>query len=194
MVEREFLDPAQARADGTIHQARRLKELPVIWHGLTGAETSPMTEQESHYLVSLTFMEKSFDKGSGQEIPGNAPPEVHEEFMSHFPYAVLYKRLEVFGNVDKFSIPTLALCGLISKSPGDAVMWAYTLNYIYVASGVEQVDLLEFVKWFPWGLPTEDARRKAWDAQKGYTLATQGHKVSGIDNWVDNFANWPRKA
>lgn len=171
--------------DGSMDRALRVQELPVAWHGLTGVATQRMTQDETNYMIKLIGVEaKAAEKGL----------EMHEEMLGFPLYAILHNRLEAVGASDKISVPLMAFCSIISKNPVDTVMWAYTLNYMLVASKAEKLTFEQFCNWFPWGLPIETVKHDAWCAQKGYRMKEKGiiEANSRVDNWVDNFSNWPR--
>ena len=175
----------KALEDGSMDRALRVQELPIAWHGLTGVATQRMTQDETNYMIKLMGVEAE-EKG----------PEMHEEMLGFQLYAILYNRLEAVGVSDKISVPLMAFCSIISKNPGDSVMWAYTINYMLVASKAEKLTFEQFCNWFPWGLPIETAKHDAWVAQKGFTMKEKGiiEDNSRVDNWVDNFSNWPKNA
>lgn len=147
------------------------------WPGLAGMEVRPMTEEESKVYISMYL------------APDEKGEELHPELVQKiFCYAVLYKRLEVFGIADKVKKQLMFFLAILCDSPGKAVMWAYTLAYMY-AKGGRVLDMTEFAYTFPMGVPTEESYRMAWEAQKSH--ATGGEAPMG--NWIDDFKNWPRR-
>jgi hypothetical protein len=70
---------------------------------------------------------------------------------------------------------------MISDRAGHAVMWAYTLNEIFVKTG-QPVTMLSIVDHFPMGFPTEEEYRACWASQK--------EEGKPLGNAVDDFSTW----
>jgi hypothetical protein len=130
------------------------------------------------------------------EVANNGDLEGMDEDIREsklFSYMVLTKRLEVFKA--KFS-PKLEIglapqifCAMISDRPGKVVMWAHTLNEMFVKLG-RKVTLADWADAFPMGVPTDDEYARVWELQK---LSSPARGMT--DNCIDNFANWsvPKK-
>jgi len=78
-------------------------------------------------------------------------------------------------------------------TPGDAVMWGYTISMISWLMDKELVtmtDLVQGSSLFAWGLPDmkSDEVEKSWDAQK--ILDPDLLEVATLDNWLDNHCFW----
>lgn len=155
----------------------KTSKLEVRWHGLIGNWKTPMTKDQTMAMMNLFFFEK------------NPKPEAEAtltaSLASVFPYQVIMKRFECLGIADKFSVSSLAFIICLCDTVGDAVMWAYTLNYIRVADNLSKVTINDVVARFPWGFPTKEERKVIWDAQKGFAMGLK------CDNWVDQM-DWPK--
>jgi len=108
--------------------------------GLFLCNVRPMTQDESKLFLTITMME---NKG------GDALKDVDKTLREKevFPYMVMVSRLEAFKQA--FS-PTLDIgigpqvfCALVSDRPGKVVMWAHTLNEIFVRLG-RQINLSDW--------------------------------------------------
>ena len=157
------------------------------WNGLLDCKVEPMNEEMSKLFLQLSFTEMSVQSGK-------AKPDVvtgMDEHLKDSPgYQILKTRLEAFKK--NFS-PTLDIgilpqvfCALMCDRPGTVVMWAYTLNEIFVKSG-QPVTMAALANAFPWGFPTEDEMHKAWEAQK---VERPKDVPFAPDNGVDYFENW----
>jgi hypothetical protein len=114
-----------------------------------------------------------------------------EEGMSTFlGYQIMKKRLEVFKakyspKMDVSPLVQIFCSGVLSKSPAEVVMWAFTLNEIWAREG-QPVTMAALADNFPMGFPTADEKHRLWDAQK-----VVGEREPGTsDNQVDDFRNW----
>jgi hypothetical protein len=149
------------------------------WLGMASktAKTAPLTPDSSKMLITM--------------LMGDSTPErlekLHLDMMTVFPYAVMYKRLESFRpvackNIDK---RVLVLVSALCTSPGQAVLWAYTLAALAAS---KLYTLEDWCETFPVGTPTEEAISKLWDHQKGFK-----HGIEA-DNLLDNPDYWPEVA
>lgn len=164
------------------------QKLDVPWHGLLELETVPMTKEQSDTFIRCVM-------GDHPEEEADFRAKMHSKLMDNFGYAVLYKRLEVVAGIaNKVSTFVTLFLTTLCKSPGDAVMWAYTLDYIYVLENGQNIDMNVLTSYFPMGFPTEDARHKAWDEQKWSVIDPEYDKERrtsmATDNWLDA-GHWP---
>jgi len=153
------------------------KKLP----GLFDCKVRPMTEEESKLFITVSLLEM---KG------GDTLQKLEKTFLEKqdFLYTVMTTRLEAFKKIS----PTLDIgigpkifCTLISDRPGMVVMWAHTLNELFVKQG-KQVTLSDWTMKFPYGIPTEKEYERMWDLQK--VIPEPG--VFKTDNMVDDFKSW----
>lgn len=124
---------------------------------LLEAETVPMTEEQSKYMLMLMGLEMN----SKDDI-------VLKDLVDNgcMPVAILEKRLEAFGDPDREISPAVrAFCGIISNTPAKAVMWAYALHLLW-RRNKKKVGFETFAFAFPWGLPKEEDIIPIWDSQK----------------------------
>ena len=77
--------------------------------------------------------------------------------------------------------PLASFIGFISKSFGEAAMYANYLQYKAFKHGQKYLDLNFFLtECFPYGLPTDEVLKKLWDAQK-----VEFCEYGIIDNMLD---------
>ena len=149
--------------------------------GLFNCKVRPLTKDESGLFLNISLMEMK-----GVEILQKLDKTVREK--QDFLYMVMTTRLEAFKEIS----PTLDIgigpqlfCTLISDRPGKIVMWAHTLNELFVQQG-RQVTLADWTMKFPFGIPTEKEYERMWDLQK--VVPEPG--VFRTDNMVDDFKSW----
>jgi len=114
------------------------------------------------------MIERNPERGEGLEEP------------DHFCFQVMSKRLQASGQ--KVQLPTMLFLASLCQTPGDAVMWAYTLCDIAERLNVEFVGLHELTQMFPDGFPTDTARLACWDAQKD-SNAPIGNAMDDMTSW-----------
>ena len=154
--------------------------------GLLGCKTEPMNDDISKLFINLTLTEMAISSG---RQPNNTS-DMDAKLADCFPYQVLKKRLEVFKqhfspSLDISILPQI-FCALISDRPAVAVMWAFTLNEIFVKTG-KQVTMQALANHFPLGFPIALELERCWDAQK---VKRDKNFPMGSDNAVDDFKNW----
>lgn len=148
--------------------------------GLSGYKVRPMTEDESRLLLTLICAARN----------SKALEEMEKQLRETrcMSYLILTNRLEAFKN--GFS-PTLDIdvgvkifCALLCDRPGKVVMWAYTLNELFVKQG-RKVTMEDWINEFPMGVPTEEEYSAMWELQK----IKKPTRLGG-DNMIDDFSNW----
>ena len=143
------------------------------WQGLLECETEPFDKDMSYYFIKLSMLEKD--------------PNFNESIFTDLPddgYTIINNRLKN-GNVEvSFALKAL-LVGLC-KSPGECVMWAYTCALIKAKDNLKEVKIENWVNHFPFGIPTDDSMKKAWDSQK-----VKDDEFARSDNLVDDYSKWP---
>jgi hypothetical protein len=129
-----------------------------------------MTREEAMLFINL----------AGHE---SAAQHIHDIAMKESPiYSILHSRLEAAGIVVS---PLLKywLGGLSNGVPGNAVLWAWTCASLPTTG--ETSDILIWASAFPTGVPTDQAYRDAWDAQKGRNCG-----APSVDNMLDQKEVW----
>jgi hypothetical protein len=144
------------------------------WQGLLDRKTEPMTEEQSRMFMTCVMADIT---GPDEEKDA----KVREAFEDHLGAQVFLRRLEVTGT--EVSVPLTLFLLSMCKTPGDAVMWAYTVHAIAVTHGLDKVSTNELAEAFPMGFPTEESIEQAWGSQK-----KEGEPAG---NMVDNWDNWP---
>jgi len=155
-------------------------------NGYLGCKTEPMDDDTSMLFLNLTVAEMAIKSGRKPDDTS----EMDAKLSDAFHYQVLKKRLEVFKQhfsptLDVGILPQI-FCALISKTPAEAVMWAFTLNEIFVKTG-QPVTIQSLVDEFPYGFPTAMEVERLWDAQK---IKRDDKNPWSSDNAVDDFKNW----
>ena len=130
----------------------------------------PLSETTSRVFLTLTMLEAKGDTAAIQDIAGK---------LQSFPqFMILDKRLQAYSRyADRIPVQTRILCAFLCKSPGEAVMWAWTLHRM--AADLEQaeqedklglpyglVNIHRWVQAFPMGAPDDDGYAGVWDQQK----------------------------
>jgi hypothetical protein len=150
--------------------------------GLFGCKTRKMTDNESKLFITLTMMEMK-----GGDALQKLDKDLHDKEV--FSHQVISKRLEYFKATFSpkldIGIAPKVWCAMISNSPGQIVMWAHTLNELFVRLG-HKVTMLEWTNTFPMGLPTEEEYGRLWNLQK----SSGGADILRSDNLIDDFRNW----
>jgi hypothetical protein len=92
---------------------------------------------------------------------------------------------EVNADIDPWLV---LLCTNFTGTPGEAVLWAYTLTEMSyrkkadrkkAETGNGRLTVSDFADFFPWGVPPEESLRACWEAQK-----------DGGANKMDREENW----
>jgi hypothetical protein len=134
----------------------------------------PMGGEEMAMLDMVSPIEKSLTKRFllEDDLENNLVP---------IPCAcVFYNRVKKCHTYT-VSGPLASFVGFISKSFGEAVIYANYLQYKAFKQGRRYVDLKFFLtKCFPDGLPTDEVLKKMWDAQK-----VEFFEYGNSDNMLD---------
>lgn len=137
----------------------------------------PMKEATCLAMINLTGGEMQAKAGDSRYLDALDKELVNKSLA----YQILRSRLEAVESPVELA-PSM-LVASICRSPGEAVMWAFTLNKIACETG-KPVDLAALVQRFPHGLPSEKAYSDTWDAQK--------EPGAPLGNAIDRMDEWPR--
>lgn len=148
---------------------------PISFLDVPVSERRTMTAEETRNFMSALMVDL---KNSG---PGD-----FSQVENTMPHATMVQRLKSVG-IDLSTGAFLAMMAWTTGSPGDMVMWAYTCSQIARSSGVKVVTCNDLVEAFPFGIPTEAAREKIWDAQK---IPVEKREAGMSDNYVDLIEFW----
>lgn len=140
----------------------------------------PMTKEESLLLVTLTMSELT--------NPGIHDIEDQMQALRAFPmFKILDDRLRRNGAEADMSLKAMVID--LSRSPGEIVMWAYTLHRMQEELR-RRPTLEDFsTTYFPIGVPTELAYSRMWDSQKLNKFGIDRPSV-GSDNFIDYQEAW----
>ena len=97
------------------------------------------------------------------------------------PARIFVGRLAEFAPNVKISEALAVLIVSLCKSPGECVMWAYTL-FRMSQKRDRFITIQEWTEDFPDGIPTDDEMRRIWKLQKS--------SVPGQDNLLDRKETW----
>lgn len=139
-----------------------------------GTKSRPMTMDESKFFITLEFT--PYERLNAEFLD-------HKSLKENLAFQILKGRLAEVGVTPepKLLIWLTTLC----KTPGDAVLWAFTV----ARRTVDLAHAYTFIDWimdFPLGPPTDQERKRVWDEQKGF------HLKGKFDNAVDSMNWWPR--
>ena len=141
------------------------------YRGLLDAETRRLTNEESALYIQLFFIDKNggsvqvFDDALGRSRSlGIAKGRMEWADIPYDPAALLW-------------------ISQLATTPGELVMWCYTLHAIAQHTGHVAAGLDEWTDFFAWGVPTEAGCVAAWDAQK--------HPAAPAGNLLDDNKLWP---
>lgn len=137
---------------------------------------TPMAVETTKMLAQLTIMSMRSTEAELENI--------RREIASDFGFQVFSKRLE--NRLKVHVAVSLFIVSELCDSPADVVMYAHAIYTDAKARDAleEEYTLTNFCMLFMNGFPTNEERRKAWDAQKC-------ERQEGFsDNLIDNFANW----
>lgn len=148
---------------------------PASFLDVSPSDRRPMTEEESRNFMSAIMADMNEIK------PGD-----FSALEGTMPYATIVARLKVAG-VDLTVGALLAMVSWSSGSPGDLVMWGYTASHIARTHNKTLISCNDMVEAFPFGIPTEEAREKIWDAQK---VPVDKHESCMSDNYLDILTLW----
>lgn len=139
------------------------------YRGLLDAETQPLSEKDTRLFMSLTL------------TTGPMPDGMANALKDSLGYQI------VTGQLNNYRVPASwqlrVWLSAISDRPGVCVMWAYTVALL-AKDQPGEVTMEDWTLAFPWGVPTQFAIDKAWEAQKVYD-------GKGPDNWLDRSEQWP---
>lgn len=143
------------------------------YKGLADCKTEPMDTVRSRVFLQLCLTDSSDLK------------RMFKDFGQMMSLQIIQSRLEYAGwSNGEIDVKPIFFAAVISLTPGEAVMWAYTLCLLAKQNG-NRFTWNDFCKAFASGLPTPDAMEAAWDAQKGSALNLP------IDNGLDSLP-WPK--
>ena len=129
-----------------------------------------MNPSQSHLFISLITMTE-------EQIDGVLKKVESESVVPG--YSIMKNRIQLSGGhvIEESVLIFLALSCV--RTPGDAVMWAYTLTKMVEKGGDLSMD--DFVAEFPMGFPGESETLRIWEAQKELGAPS--------GNWLD-YGNW----
>lgn len=113
--------------------------------------TRPMSAAETQLLIKCTRIENT----------DRRDPLTVDATQMGFVFQVMQKRAQAHGI--KMTAGLMLWLATLSSSPGIVVLWLYTVHRMDKKGDV--ASLTDWATAFP-HLPTEDAMREVWDAQK----------------------------
>jgi len=139
-----------------------------------------LTFKEAESFVGLCIMEQNLIHRPEPSMVFNNQRAIE----LGFPGLVLFDRLS-WSNLS-ISLPMAAWITMVSRSPGEIVMWAWTLRDIILSKGVESksdpMSLQDWADRFPMGLPSQAMFDYVWESQK-VSSAPNGNGLDDIRVW-----------
>lgn len=175
-----------------------IEELMQAYKGLIGVSVQRMSQKQATLFTQLTLgdLNRYGTSGSIEVATCEADWQQWDEYMGDkpkpFAYAVLESRLLAAAGINNLPRPevctpsVMLFATTLCESPGDAVMWAFTIWRMRLAQ-MTPVGIADLARAFPMGFPDRPGRNAAWDAQKIDSSAVLG------DNGLNVLQAWPRK-
>jgi hypothetical protein len=139
------------------------------------SDRSPMTQEQSMMFMNLTMMDMN-----------DIIPEEMQRLVNESPICRIADASMKGAGVSATVTVMLWMSVISNGSPGNAVLWAYTLCHIAEKEGDKTVTWDHLVRHFPTGFPTETTLRKCWDGQKRRADFAKGLS----DNKMDSPEYW----
>jgi hypothetical protein len=133
-------------------------------------DVNPMSEEDAKMFVTMCMLESQRGKDW-----------VTDEEPDHLAYKIIKSRMQNTGVHLTFS--ALFFLSVLSRFPGEAVMWAYTACAIGEKYHKKEVDMQMLALEFPDGFPSTSEKNKCWDSQKDYN-APLGNAMDVQENWA----------
>jgi hypothetical protein len=148
------------------------------WDCLMGSDDRrPMNEEDTKIFLHTTLAEQQDIRGQGDVLE-----QLHIMLLvKSTNYAIMNARLESVGA--KVGRAPMLFAAALCDDPGNAVMWAFTLNKMAIKAS-KPVDMDTFANYFPMGIPTDDGYHEVWESQKEVD--------SPLGNAIDRMDDWPR--
>lgn len=135
------------------------------------AQRAPMTRDDTRAYVQMSFADEGGEDTpiarALDGLPAQPPAQVR----------LIIGRMRAGGDV-LVRLPAIILVSCFCRSPGDCVLWAYTLVVLTQQLG-RAVRVPDLAEAFPWGFPTEEGARLIWDAQKD----SEGNRLDRPESW-----------
>lgn len=154
----------------------------------------PMTKEQVSIFMGIVVSPESATLSC-------ADPEVQDDINNVPQLSILCSRLTQ-AEKQKLSLDLLLFLSCVITSPGEAVLWAWTIHCYMIRcvkgaglhhnedlgldvsatlGGISMVNLDTFTrKIFPFGLPSEAEANRIWDSQK---LPTGGNALDLEETW-----------
>ena len=147
------------------------------FRGFLGCAVEAMDQKGSEVFLSLCMAEMNGDRA-------HATAAITDFEEKSWVFKVMISRLTALSEAE-ISPWALMLIGSMLDTPAKAVLWAYTLDLIYVDNGRKEVTIDTVTKHFPMGFPTEAAYCEIWNSQK--------MKDAPNGNWIDSLESYPSR-
>jgi len=150
-------------------------QYPVSFLDTPSQNLRTLTESETAVLVKSLFADLT------------NPIAVDNDLIKDTIYdATIVHRLDCVG-VHITPGLLLMLIELGQGRPGFLVMWAYTISHIARNTGKKLIASTDWADAFPFGIPTQDAYKSTWEAQKVPPSETH---FGLSDNYLDRMEYW----
>ena len=145
-------------------------------------ELRPMTEEETRMFVGVC----TAPQADRDPIGATDPAMTGKDELSFALREALVARVRKAGL--EITSAAVAFVAILSDSPGDIVLFAYTCVELARRQRLRLVRLEHLVApgAFGFGVPTKRGAARIWSAQK--------HFDGAVDNWLDTDAAWSLEA
>ncbi len=147
-----------------------------------GLPIREMTKDECEMMVRCVLMERDNDVREKIEETVFESVEVPQQLR------VMRGRFQFFRK--QVSAPLALFLASLCENPAQIVMWAYVLRVLATRNPEKVIGFDIWSQSFADGVPTEEAYKKAWAAQKGKfdnNIVVEGFKA---DNYLDTAEAW----
>jgi hypothetical protein len=151
---------------------------PLSFLDLNADELRRMDDDEAKMLITVNFAPGFKEPMTAQQLLDFLSQDGKTQLP--FGLAVLVQRLGLTQG--KYSPAAVMLAAQLSVSPGESVMWAYTL-FLLAQQNNNIVTLDDLIMGpFADGFPTDKAKARIWDAQKK-PGAPLGNLLDAKETW-----------
>jgi hypothetical protein len=151
---------------------------PPSFLDLADGDVRQLSTDEMNVLVKLIFAEKN---GRLKVISAKNPEWSCPDITEARQIPILVGRLALYREPVLVSETLILFLGTLCKTPGECVLWAWTLANLY-SQRKTAITLERWCHAFPTGIPTDAAKRRIWRMQKS--------PIKGEDNLLDKVETW----
>lgn len=141
---------------------------------------TPMSEEESKFFMGMILSKNPVYDTDFNLLDKESEIYIHfKPLFQAFQIQVFLKRLEVLTSL-RISLGVLIMIAMQLESAGNAVMYAYYLNYKLQPDTLITIDVFSR-NLFPWGTFSQEQLNAIWAGQK-----------DNSKNLIDDFETWKK--